>query len=112
MFNINNKIFPSRNNENNEIIQVFDKLFVYNSTDPIKSIDTKLFHKDFREIVEEVECPICLLFPLNPVQCSKCHGLLCKTCQIKEECAICRDKFEEKELDRNLIFPFFNYNII
>ena len=30
MFNINNKIFPSRNNENNEIIQVFDKLFVYN----------------------------------------------------------------------------------
>ena len=102
MFNINNKIFPSRNNENNEIIQIFDKLFVYNSTDPIKNIDTKLFHKDFREIVEEVECPICLFFPLNPVQCSKCQKLLCKTCQIKKECAICRDKFEEKELDRNL----------
>ena len=102
MFNINNKIFPSRNSENNEIIKVFDKLFVYNSNEPIKSINTNLFLKDFREIIEEVECPICSLFPLNPVQCSKCQKLICKTCKNTNICPLCRGEFGQKELDRTL----------
>ena len=95
-------IFPSRDNEINEIKKNFDKLFHYSSNNPINKIDTKLFIKDFSEIIQEVECPICLQFSLNPVQCSKCLRIFCKTCQINNQCSICRETFISKELDRIL----------
>ena len=65
-------LFISRNDENSEIKTVFDKLFAYSSKDQINKINTKQFYKDFDEIIQEVECPICLQFPLEPIQCSKC----------------------------------------
>ena len=56
--------FPSRNSEKLEIKKNFDKLFIYKSNNQFNNIDTKLFLKDFTEIVQEIECPICLQFPL------------------------------------------------
>ena len=101
--NINKELlFSSRNNEKEEIKKNFDKLFVYTLNGQINKIDTKYFLRDFSEIVQEVECPICLQFPLNPIQCSKCLKIFCKTCQIKNTCPICRDEFKEKELERIL----------
>ena len=61
--------FPSRINERNEIKKHFDELFIYIPNNQINinnnSINTKVFLKDFTEIVQEIECPICLQFPLN-----------------------------------------------
>ena len=95
-------LFISRNDEKSEIKTVFDKLFVYSSKDQINKINTKQFYKDFEEIVQEVECPICLQFPFEPIQCSKCLKIFCEKCQINNKCPICRDYFEKKELDRIL----------
>ena len=95
-------LFISRNDENSEIKTVFDKLFAYSSKDQINKINTKQFYKDFDEIVQEVECPICLQFPLEPIQCSKCLKIFCEKCQINNKCPICRDNFEKKEIDRIL----------
>ena len=94
--------FPSRNSEIIEIKKNFNKLFIYISNNQINKIDTKLFLKDFEEIVQEVECPICLQFPLNQIQCSQCLKIFCKECQTKEKCPICRNEFKAKELDRTL----------
>ena len=95
-------IFFSRNEERADIKKIFDKLFVFTLDGQINKIDAKLFLKDFAEIVQEFECPICLQFPLNPIQCSKCLKILCKTCQRTSKCPLCREKFEIKELDRIL----------
>ena len=92
-------VFPSRDNELNEIKKMFDKLFIYSSNNPINKKDTKLFVKEFNEIIQEVECPICLQFSLNPVQCSKCLRIFCKTCQINNQCSTCRETFVPKELE-------------
>ena len=94
--------FLSRNDEKSEIKKIFDKLFIYSSKEPINKINTKLFYKDFDEIVQEVECPICLQFPLEPIQCSKCLKVFCEKCQVNNKCAMCRELFEKKELDRVL----------
>ena len=94
--------FPSRNSEIIEIKKNFNNLFIYISNNQINKIDTKLFLKDFEEIVQEVECPICLQFPLNQIQCSQCLKIFCKECQTKEKCPICRNEFKPKELDRTL----------
>ena len=94
--------FPSRNSEMNEIKKNFNKLFIYKPNNQINKIDTKLFLKDFEEIVQEVECPICLQFPLNQIQCSQCLKIFCKECQINEKCPNCRNEFKPKELDRTL----------
>ena len=94
--------FPSRNSEKLEIKKNFDKLFIYKSNNQFNNIDTKLFLKDFTEIVQEIECPICLQFPLNQIQCFHCSKIFCKECQIKEKCSNCRNDFRPKELDRTL----------
>ena len=97
-----NFLFSSRNDEKEDIKKNFNKLFQYTLNGQINKIDTKYFLRDFAEIVQEVECPICLQFPLNPIQCSKCLKIFCKTCQITKNCANCRGEFKEKELDRIL----------
>ena len=94
--------FPSRNNEKNEIKKNFDKLFIFQSNNQINNIETKLFLKDFTEIVQEVECPICLQFPLNQIQCLHCSKIFCRECQKNEKCPNCRNDFRPKELDRTL----------
>ena len=94
--------FSSRNSEKVEIKKIFDKLFVYTSKEPINRINTKLFIKDFEEIVQEFECPICLQFPLEPIQCSKCLKIFCKQCQINNKCPMCRELFVQKDIDRIL----------
>ena len=96
------KFFTSRNDEKEAIKEIFDQLFVFTTKNQINKIDTKLFIKDFNEIIQEVECPICLQFPLEPIQCSKCLKIFCKKCQINQKCPICRDLFIRKELDRIL----------
>ena len=95
-------ILTSRIDEKEEIKKIFDKLFVFISKAQINKINTKLFYKDFDEIVKEVECPICLQYPLEPIQCSKCLKIFCEKCQINNKCPICRDNFVKKELDRIL----------
>ena len=95
-------MFLSRSEEKTDIKKIFDKLFVFTLDGKINKIDTKLFLKDFGEIIQEFECPICLQFPLNPIQCSKCLKIICKTCQMTSKCALCREVFEQKELDRIL----------
>ena len=94
--------FPSRNNEKNEIKKNFDKLFIFKSNNQINNIETKLFLKDFAEIVQEIECPICLQFPLNQIQCLHCSKIFCRECQKNEKCPNCRNDFRPKELDRTL----------
>ena len=94
--------FVSRIDEKSEIKKIFDKLFVYNSKEQINRINTKLFLKDFDEIVQEVECPICLQFPLEPIQCANCLKIFCEKCQINNKCPFCRYSFVKKELDRIL----------
>ena len=96
---------PSWTNEKNEIKKHFDELFIYipnNQINNNNSIDTKAFLKDFTEIVQEIECPICLQFPLNQTQCSQCSKIFCKECQKYEKCPNCRNEFKPKELDRIL----------
>ena len=55
----------------------------------------------------ELKCPICFEFPLNPIQCSDCETIFCSYCINKslknnKKCPECRGNFEESKIPRKL----------
>jgi hypothetical protein len=60
---------------------------------------------EYKPFIEDYQCMIQFHLPINPVQCSKCESLICKSClqeqqAIDERCPSCRDKLVPKELNR------------
>jgi E3 ubiquitin-protein ligase NRDP1 len=55
----------------------------------------------------ELKCPICFEFPLNPIQCTHCETIFCSYCINKslknnQKCPECRSHFEECKIPRKL----------
>ena len=88
-----------RYNEKEVIKNIFKKLFAYSSYDDEYRIDTDFFIEDFSDTVKEFTCPICLQVSLNPIVCSDCNHIFCKTCQRSIKCPLCKRDFREKKLD-------------
>ena len=86
-----------------QIDKIFNELFKSEvKENQLKKIEPNCFISDFKSQAEQIICPICLLIPLNPIQCKKCDNIVCEECMNKNsKCAICRDIFEKK-LDKCL----------
>ena len=86
-----------------QIDKIFNELFKSEVKESqLKKIEPNHFISDFKSQAEQIICPICLLIPLNPIQCKKCDNIVCEECMNKNsKCAICRDIFEKK-LDKCL----------
>ena len=99
-----NKKSKSKSKLNLEINKVFNDLFKWEGKEEIlTTIDLNNFISDFKDQAEQIICPICLLVPLNPIQCKKCDIVLCNKCMNKNKnCPNCREIFDKK-LDRSLL---------
>ncbi len=103
----------AKKNPDDEVLEIFDKLFKYipdfdekNNQSDINIVDLNVFLDDFRDMAKKIKCPICSNVSLDSGQCSKCSAIYCKKC-IKEgkilNCPFCQGKFSAKEIDRILV---------
>ena len=101
-----------KKNAYDQVLEIFDKLFKYipdlndkNKQFDYNVFDSTLFLDHYKDMIEEIKCPICLKVSLDSEQCAKCQTLYCKKC-IQEKkiinCLLCREKYVSRKIDRVL----------